>query len=250
MTTTDEATTQQLIEALLDDPDFLDTFRLALRSRPQRPYFNMAGELIGVNPLAATGRVQVSPGQTISSASWGNPVWDQSVNCFASPTDRDSQWPSPHDGSVCYTADLGFLWVRRAGVWRGLPTGVLAQASSVANSPSTTTNVTWFSAPAVSTDGVRRLKISYTAFLNAGTANDVVNVRLMDGATGLQITQARLAVAGGTGQQSVASFWEGVPAVGSHTYSLQVVLAGGTGPAIGAASASNPAFLLVEDIGT
>jgi hypothetical protein len=130
------------------------------------------------------------------------------------------------------------------------PRGTLAQAVATTNSASTTTSLTWFSAPAITVDGTRRIKISFNAYLNAGTANDVVNVRLVEGATTLQSTQARLTVVGGTGQQSVASFWEGIPAAGSHTYSLQVVLAGGTGPAIGAASTVNPAFLLVEDIGT
>ena len=130
------------------------------------------------------------------------------------------------------------------------PRGALAQAIATANSPSTTTSVTWFSAPAVTVDGTRRLKISFTAYLNAGTANDVVTVRLMDGATVLQSTQARLPTPGGTGQSSVSSVWQGVPAAGAHTYSLQVVLAGGTGPATGAAGTPNPAILLVEDIGT
>jgi hypothetical protein len=117
--TTTETTTDQLLQALLEDPDFLDKFRTAVRSRGERPFFNMAGERI--DPLATTpkGRVQVSPGQTISSASWGNPVWDQSVNCFNSISDRDAQWPTPHDGAMCYTADTGTFWRCLNGVWSG-----------------------------------------------------------------------------------------------------------------------------------
>lgn len=117
MTTTEPQTSRELIQALMDDPDFLEMFRTALRSRAERPLFNMAGQRAGINPLATTGRVQVSPGQTISSASFGNPVWDQSINCFNSAADRDAQWPTPHDGSVCYTVDTQTLWVRRSGVW-------------------------------------------------------------------------------------------------------------------------------------
>jgi len=71
-----------------------------------------------VTPLA-TGRVTVSPYQDILS-SWGNTVFDQTVNQFASVTDRDSQWTSPPNGAVCYTAGEAQLWVRKAGAWAAL----------------------------------------------------------------------------------------------------------------------------------
>lgn len=125
MTDTD-TTKADVIAALLADLDFLDTLRTTARARGERPFFNMAGDRIGVNPLAATGRVQVSPGQTISSASWGNPVWDQSINVFADAPSRDSQWPSPHEGSECYTLDTSSPWVYRAGAWHGRPKGYVA----------------------------------------------------------------------------------------------------------------------------
>jgi hypothetical protein len=130
------------------------------------------------------------------------------------------------------------------------PRGTLAQAMQTSSSPTTTTSVTWFSAPAVTVDGTRRIKVSYTGFLNAGTANDLIGIRLMDGATTLQGAQSKLSTTGGTGQTSVSSVWQGVPAAGAHTYSLQVLLLAGTGPATGTASSANPATLLVEDIGT
>lgn len=85
---------------------------------------NTLGELVPIDtsdpnrPVAqaATGRLTVAPGQTIASA-WGNTVFDQSVLVFASPADRDAQWPTPHDGSMCFTSDMGIFWVRRAGGW-------------------------------------------------------------------------------------------------------------------------------------
>jgi hypothetical protein len=132
MTITDDAKAE-LVAQLLADPDFLDTLRTATRARAERPFFNMAGQRIGVNPLVATGRVQVSPGQTISSASWGNPVWDQSINVFADAPSRDSQWPSPHEGSECYTLDTGSPWAYRSGAWRGRPKGFVASATGPAS---------------------------------------------------------------------------------------------------------------------
>jgi hypothetical protein len=118
--------TETLAEQLLDDPDFMEVLKASLRNRG--PLLNMAGEDISTL-AAAIGRVQVSPGQSISSSSWGNPVWDQSVNVFNTAADRDSQWPTPHEGSVCYQLDSHTPWVYRSGVWRGLPLGSMGAAS-------------------------------------------------------------------------------------------------------------------------
>ena len=159
MTSTDTAK-DELVAQLLADPDFLDTLRTATRARAERPFFNMAGERIGINPLATTGRVQVSPGQTISSASWGNPVWDQSINCFDNAAARDSQWPSPHDGSVCYLADGTGLWARRAGVWRGLPMGYMAQAVGPATQTDSAAGGVTLVSVTVPTIAGRRYRIS------------------------------------------------------------------------------------------
>lgn len=69
----------------------------------------------------ATGRKTVAPGQTIASE-WGNFAWDQSVQQFASTADRNTQFPAPLDGAVCYTAVEKTWWVRVSGVWRTLVT--------------------------------------------------------------------------------------------------------------------------------
>ena len=56
MTMQTEPTNQrELVQALLDDPDFLDMFRGALRATQERPVFNMAGDRIDLL-AAATGR--------------------------------------------------------------------------------------------------------------------------------------------------------------------------------------------------
>lgn len=207
-----------------------------------------------VTPRAATGRLTVAPGDTVASV-WGNTTFDQTMECFATAGDRDTQWPTPHDGALAYTLDTQTAWLRQTGVWNPmpagtkLPRGALTQAVATANSSSTTTTVDWITAPAITTDGTRRIKITFNGYLNAGTANDLAGVKLMEGATQLQATQIKMAVAGGPGQQSVSNIWQGVPAAGSHTYKLTVSLASGTGPAIGIASATIPAILLVEDIG-
>lgn len=67
--------------------------------------------------MATTGRIQVSPGQTIQSTQWGNVIWDQSINAFNTAADRAAQWPNPHLGSVSWLDDSGTLWVYRGGAW-------------------------------------------------------------------------------------------------------------------------------------
>lgn len=85
----------------------------------------------------ATGRKQVAPGQVIQSAEWGNPVWDQSVQCFANAADRANQWPQPHAGAVWYLADT-----RQWQCWDGqavatLPTGISQRLTNPAVTYST-----------------------------------------------------------------------------------------------------------------
>jgi len=75
----------------------------------------------------ATGRIIVAPGQTIESATWGNPVWDQSVQCFDSAASRATQFPTPHAGAVTFLADVGRLEVWLGSVWAGIAgTGFVA----------------------------------------------------------------------------------------------------------------------------
>ena len=62
------------------------------------------------------GHQVVAPGQTVAS-DWGNHVWDQSTNIFASTADRDAQWATPPDGARAYTRDIGMAWIRQGGVW-------------------------------------------------------------------------------------------------------------------------------------
>ena len=113
MTTTDLAPT--------DAAALLDQAIAALKVRPLRNALGMAVEAV-VGPDGAlraagpSGRLVVAPGQTVSSA-WGNTVFDNSVICFASAADRDTQWPAPHAGAVCYTLDTRSMWNHDGTAW-------------------------------------------------------------------------------------------------------------------------------------
>lgn len=90
------------------------------------PLTNLAGAVV---PRAGTttGRLQVAPGQTISSV-WGNTLFDQSMECFANVADRSAQWTTPHEGALSWLADSSTPWAYRNGVWKGLPLGPLVSA--------------------------------------------------------------------------------------------------------------------------
>lgn len=64
----------------------------------------------------ATGRKTVTVGQVIDPNTWGNLVWDQSVQSFASDADRTAQFPVPvrKAGAVTWLDD-----VQRFDGWNG-----------------------------------------------------------------------------------------------------------------------------------
>jgi hypothetical protein len=126
--------TDQSIAELATDPAFIAAVQAAMATKPRRPIVNALGQEI--NALAGTplGHVTVSPGQTIASSSWGNPVWNQSIQCFASTSDRDAQWPTPTDGAMCYTVDTQSFWQYRATLgWKSPPRGLIGSATGPAS---------------------------------------------------------------------------------------------------------------------
>jgi len=65
----------------------------------------------------ATGRRTVTVGQVIDPTTWGNPVWDQSVQQFASAADRTAQFPAPLKGAVTWLDDVARLEVWNGALW-------------------------------------------------------------------------------------------------------------------------------------
>jgi hypothetical protein len=67
----------------------------------------------------ATGRKTVVVGQVIDPVAWGNPLWDQSVQQFASDADRTAQFPvgQRRAGVVTWLDDVARLEVWNGTVW-------------------------------------------------------------------------------------------------------------------------------------
>lgn len=122
------------------------------------------------------GRLTVAAGQTISSA-WGNTTFDQTMEVFASASDRTNQWPSPNEGAQSWLMDSHTPWVYRAGAWHGIPMGYVASGTgpaTVVNVGSTVTTVVTITFPVVAG---RRYRVSSNS--NAAQATTTGNVRVL-----------------------------------------------------------------------
>jgi hypothetical protein len=73
----------------------------------------------------ATGRKTVVVGQVIDPTTWGNPLWDQSVQTFASAADRTSQFPTPKQGAVVWLEDVKRLEFYNGTAW--VPLGMFGK---------------------------------------------------------------------------------------------------------------------------
>jgi hypothetical protein len=86
----------------------------------------------------ATGRKTVVVGQTIDPDTWGNLVWDQSVQQFASDADRTAQFPiaARKPGAVTWLDDLKVLQVWNGTAWisAGAPWQAPALAAGISDS--------------------------------------------------------------------------------------------------------------------
>ena len=67
----------------------------------------------------ATGRKTVVVGQVIDQVAWGNPLWDQSVQSFASAADRAAQFPAPLQGALSWLEDGKSLEAFDGNKWDG-----------------------------------------------------------------------------------------------------------------------------------
>jgi hypothetical protein len=59
----------------------------------------------------------------IDPVAWGNPLWDQSVQTFATAAARTSAFPAPLQGAVTWLEDVKRLQVWNGTAWVGLTGG-------------------------------------------------------------------------------------------------------------------------------
>ena len=91
--------------------------------------------------MAATGRKTVAPGQTIASQ-WGNLVWDQSIQDFASGPDRTTQFPTPKPGNATWLEDIKALHVWDGTRWLAVMAALPPLQAPLVQRASTTVTTT------------------------------------------------------------------------------------------------------------
>lgn len=133
----------------------------------------------------------------------------------------------------------------------GLAQGTLGYAQVTANQATITAAVDLTSLTlTVTLVASRRIRIVGDVSFTSSVAADNALLLILDGATTLN--QRTVAIPAITTPNSYGCRVEAVvqPSAGSHTYKLQAQRNGGSGNITMVASATQPAFILVEDIGT
>ncbi len=151
-------------------------------------------------------------------------------------------------GQRAVALDTGVEWVWNGTAWTG-GVGTIGYAQRTSNQGGITTEVDLTGLSVTVTTGAsRRIRISVEISAASSVAGDVVSLRIKEGSTQLQSRETHLASAAGSTGLCVASVVL-TPTAGPHTYKAALVRAVGTGTVNTAASATAPAYILVEDIG-
>lgn len=129
------------------------------------------------------------------------------------------------------------------------PQGIVGYAQVTASQTGITTEVDLTGLTTTATVGAnRRVRISAQVLFNSSVAADRIGLEIKDGA-GSYLMQGRVIVAAASLNFTFATSVVIVPASGTHIFKLAAVRTNGTGTVQMVASASFPAFILVEDLG-
>jgi hypothetical protein len=128
--------------------------------------------------------------------------------------------------------------------------GTMGYAQITANSATVSAQTDLITAPAVTVGTGRRIRVSAFASSFFGTVgNDVFGFEIWEGATRLALAVSVIiptALYGAGCSCSVIL----LPSAAAHTYKVSMIRIAGTGTAFCYAGVTNPAYILVEDIGT
>lgn len=192
------------------------------------------------------GRLTVAAGQTISS-SWGNTTFDQTMQAFASASDRTNQWPSPNEGAQSWLLDSHTPWIYRAGAWHGLPLGYLGSVVGPATQTDCgATATTVLSVPVAVTAG-RRYRVSAQTLASQQTATGNPVANLVDSAGYIVAVRVFFAIGLAVGNAITGSAVVSLAATTTATVTFSVTASSSAGVIRFGASQSQ---LTVEDIGS
>ena len=225
--------------------DLLSSIKARLRNalgEQVEAYTDPNGDLRATFP---PGRLAVAAGQTISSA-WGNTTYDQTMEVFASASDRTNQWPSPNEGAQSWLMDSHTPWVYRAGAWHGIPMGYVGSTigpATTVDGATTAANVITLAANVVAS---RRYRLSATIWgqqITAASTGSYFQITgLIDSAQG-RFVQAAPAVSQYIMGSAVFTYTAAT--TGVQSWIIQAVAGAGA-----LRTLQNQATLLLEDMGS
>lgn len=204
---------------------------------------------------AFTGDVDGATFEATGAAALGSPLSGRFVGAWST-----TGAPTGLAGEV---NDFGFdggqfIWICTAagspGTWITVSTGTLTNGyASVAVSQGSITTVVDLAnlTVTVTVGSGRRIRVSFGCEFNSTNSTDNFSVSLVEGVATLNGATLPI-VASGSGGSARGYFSVSTiltPTAGSHTYKLQAIRANGIGTGTMVASATQPAFILAEDIG-
>lgn len=219
---------------------------------PKRVYGDPEIVVVTVHTAASTvatiirGQYGTSPRAHPQGTAWAHvPIdedWIEILTSITRPTD-------PYEGQFIFETDTNKL-VGYGGVdWAPRDAGgQLGYAQITANSSTFTTivDITGLSVNVTVGTG-RRIKITWRGDILRSVADGTSIAYIYDGVTELTRAQGFARVAGESFNTTTAIIL--TPVAGAHTYNIKGQTASGTGNSQIVGSATNPAFILVEDIG-
>ena len=150
--------------------------------------------------------------------------------------DREAWTPTASVGEVVNAVDIHSI----PGGWLGYNQVTANQTGISSETALTGLTVT------VDVGADRRIKITAHGRFTRTAADGVTQLRIKESTTIFQEVNIRNSTTAGETEQGIAVI---TPSEGLHTYHLTLTLVTGTGTVGLAASATVPAFILVEDIG-
>ncbi len=156
--------------------------------------------------------------------------------------------PTGSAGATYYNSNSNSFRCYENGGWHDCSGGSLGYASVTANQTTITTEADLTSlTTTVTVPANHRVRISTQTALQSSVASDQLSLRIKEGVTVLQT--CRTAVVATNLDQNLNCLVILTPTSGSHTYKLSLQRTSGTGNGQLTASATQPAYILVEDIG-
>lgn len=192
--------------------------------------------------------------EVLTSSNVQNYLMDQAVMSFASSTARASAVTAPEVGMVSYigssAATEGIEAYNSAGDWTlpwNMPWGMIAQTVGTADTSTTTTTVTWLTVTFTAVSG-RQYRIVGSGALQTNT-DDQIGALLITDASNTQLARADVFTKSSvySAHGFVEVFETGLS--GSTERRLRVSRTSATGNQRGEASATQPAYLTVYDVG-